>query len=57
MRLWKHDFRGRTLVFAIAMASCQAFLLLGFDQGVMAGIIGADNRFGMYINYPVKTMY
>jgi hypothetical protein len=57
MRLWKHDFRGRTLVFAIAMASCQAFLLLGFDQGVMAGIIGADNRFGMYINYSVKTTY
>ncbi|OJJ08583.1 hypothetical protein ASPVEDRAFT_89794 [Aspergillus versicolor CBS 583.65] len=56
MRLWKHDFRGRTLVFAIAMASCQAFLLLGFDQGVMAGIIGADNRFGRDFNNPDADM-
>lgn len=33
MQLWKHDFRGKKLVFAIAAAACQAFLLLGFDQG------------------------
>jgi hypothetical protein len=33
MRLWKHNFRGRALITAITMASCQAFLLLGFDQG------------------------
>ncbi|KAL5337477.1 general substrate transporter [Aspergillus crustosus] len=52
MGLWKHNFRGKTLVFAIAAASCQAFLLLGFDQGVMAGIIGADNRFGRDFNNP-----
>ncbi|KAL4791318.1 general substrate transporter [Aspergillus venezuelensis] len=56
MRLWKHDFRGRTLVMAIAAASCQAFLLLGFDQGVMAGIIGADNRFGRDFNNPDADM-
>ncbi|KAL4951910.1 general substrate transporter [Aspergillus filifer] len=56
MRLWKHNFRGRTLVIAIAAASCQAFLLLGFDQGVMAGIIGADNRFGRDFNNPDADM-
>ncbi|KAL4936954.1 hypothetical protein BDV06DRAFT_216252 [Aspergillus oleicola] len=56
MRLWKHNFRGRMLVMAIAMASCQAFLLLGFDQGVMAGIIGADNRFGRDFNNPDADM-
>jgi hypothetical protein len=33
MRLWKHNFRGRALITALTMASCQAFLLLGFDQG------------------------
>ncbi|KAL3477091.1 general substrate transporter [Aspergillus californicus] len=56
MRLWKHNFRGKTLVTAIAMASCQAFLLLGFDQGVMAGIIGAENRFGRDFNNPDADM-
>lgn len=33
MHLWKHSFRGKTLIFAITAAACQAFLLLGFDQG------------------------
>ncbi|EXJ53631.1 uncharacterized protein A1O5_13082 [Cladophialophora psammophila CBS 110553] len=32
MRLWKHGFTGKTLVFAVTAASCQAFLLLGYDQ-------------------------
>jgi MFS family permease len=56
MHLWKHEFRGKALVFAIAAASCQAFLLLGFDQGVMAGIIGAENRFGRDFNNPDADM-
>ncbi|KAF2183504.1 putative sugar transporter [Zopfia rhizophila CBS 207.26] len=56
MGLWKHKFRGRTLVYAITAASCQAFLLLGFDQGVMAGIIGAENRFGRDFNNPDADM-
>ncbi|ORY69994.1 general substrate transporter [Pseudomassariella vexata] len=54
--LWKHDFRGTRLVFAVTAASCQAFLLLGYDQGVMAGIIGADNRFGQDFNHPEADM-
>lgn len=33
MHLWKHNLRGRSLVWAITAASCQAFLLLGYDQG------------------------
>lgn len=56
LQLWKHGFRGRALVAAITLASCQAFLLLGFDQGVMAGIIGADNRFGRDFNNPGPDM-
>ncbi|KAK7428199.1 hypothetical protein QQZ08_005265 [Neonectria magnoliae] len=56
MALWKHNFRGNALVTAVTLASCQAFLLLGFDQGVMAGIIGADNRFGRDFNHPDADM-
>ncbi|KAJ4985756.1 sugar transporter [Stagonosporopsis vannaccii] len=56
MRLWKHNYRGKALVFAVTAASCQAFLLLGFDQGVMGGIIGADNPFGTYFNNPDADM-
>ncbi|KAJ9130979.1 Sugar transporter [Pleurostoma richardsiae] len=56
MVLWKHDFRGKALITAVTMASCQAFLLLGFDQGVMAGIIGADNRFGRDFDHPDAAM-
>lgn len=37
---------GHALSYAITAASCQAFLLLGYDQGVMSGIIGANNQFG-----------
>lgn len=39
MHLWKHRFRGKALVVAMTMASCQAFLLLGFDQGACRQII------------------
>ncbi|KAI1075786.1 general substrate transporter [Whalleya microplaca] len=54
--MWKHNFQGKTLVFAITAASCQAFLLLGYDQGVMSGIIGADNRFGRDFDNPDPEM-
>lgn len=30
----------------------QAFLLLGYDQGVMSGLVGADNRFGRDFGHP-----
>ncbi|KAI9930773.1 hypothetical protein ASPWEDRAFT_182739 [Aspergillus wentii DTO 134E9] len=56
MQLWKHNFRGKTMIIAITMASCQAFLLLGFDQGVMSGIIGAQNRFGRDFDNPDAGM-
>ncbi|BCR90202.1 sugar porter family MFS transporter [Aspergillus chevalieri] len=49
MHLWKHKFRGKTLQVAMTMASCQAFLLLGFDQG-------ANNRFGRDFNNPDTAM-
>ncbi|KAI0012427.1 general substrate transporter [Xylariaceae sp. FL0662B] len=68
--MWKNNFQGKTLIFAITAASCQAFLLLGYDQentslmmtheltgpGVMAGIIGADNRFGRDFGNPDPGM-
>ncbi|CAG8076186.1 unnamed protein product [Penicillium salamii] len=50
--MFKHNLRGRRLVFAVTAASCQAFLLLGYDQGVMSGLVGADNRFGRDFNNP-----
>ncbi|KAF1360389.1 general substrate transporter [Lizonia empirigonia] len=56
MGLWKHKLRGKSLIFAVTAASCQAFLLLGYDQGVMGGIIGADNPFGRYFNNPDADM-
>ena len=56
LRLWKHSFRGRSLVLAVTLASCQAFLLLGFDQGVMSGIIGAENRFSRDFGDPGPDM-
>lgn len=39
-----------------AAASCQAFLLLGYDQGVMSGLVGADNEFGKQFGHPDATM-
>ena len=48
--------RGRTLRWAVTAASCQAFLLLGYDQGVMSGLIGADNEFGKQFGHPDANM-
>lgn len=56
MGLWKHNLRGIPLLTAITMASCQAFLLLGYDQGVMAGIIGANNNFAKVFDHPSPAM-
>ncbi|TDL25436.1 general substrate transporter [Rickenella mellea] len=46
---------GKALVWAITACCCQGFLLLGYDQGVMSGIIGADNQFGKDFNHPNPT--
>jgi MFS family permease len=48
--------QGKYLHWAITAASCQAFLLLGYDQGVMSGLIGANNQFGRTFNNPDSTM-
>ncbi|KAK0201198.1 general substrate transporter [Desarmillaria ectypa] len=47
--------RGKYMVWAITACYCQGFLLLGYDQGVMSGIIGADNQFGRDFNRPDAT--
>ncbi|RSH92792.1 hypothetical protein EHS25_008238 [Saitozyma podzolica] len=47
---------GRTLqVFQTGMC-CMGFLLLGYDQGVMSGIIGATNQFGKDFDAPSTTL-
>ncbi|KAF8575724.1 general substrate transporter [Ramaria rubella] len=50
--MWIMPVRGKYLVWAITACCCQGFLLLGYDQGVMSGIIGADNQFGKDFNHP-----
>ncbi|GME47149.1 Sugar transporter [Neofusicoccum parvum] len=50
------ELKGRWLNWAITAASCQGFLLLGYDQGVMSGIIGAENQFGKDFNSPDANM-
>lgn len=32
-------------------AGCQGFWILGYDQGVMSGLIGADNQFAEEFNH------
>ncbi|KAJ5675770.1 Major facilitator superfamily domain general substrate transporter [Penicillium macrosclerotiorum] len=50
------QLRGKYLHWAVTAASCQAFLLLGYDQGVMSGLVGADNEFGKQFGHPNATM-
>lgn len=50
------QLRGKYLHWAVTAASCQAFLLLGYDQGVMSGLIGADNQFGQQFGHPDANM-
>ncbi|KAI0821858.1 general substrate transporter [Trametes gibbosa] len=47
--------RGKHLVWAITACCCQGFLLLGYDQGVMSGIIGANNQSGKDFGNPDPT--
>ncbi|TFK37519.1 general substrate transporter [Crucibulum laeve] len=53
--MWIIPLRGKYMVWAITACCCQGFLLLGYDQGVMSGIIGADNQFGRDFNHPNPT--
>ncbi|KAF8889135.1 general substrate transporter [Infundibulicybe gibba] len=53
--MWIVPFRGKYMVWAITACCCQGFLLLGYDQGVMSGIIGADNQFGRDFGHPNPT--
>ncbi|KAJ5273766.1 hypothetical protein N7478_008891 [Penicillium angulare] len=50
------QLRGKYLHWAVTAASCQAFLLLGYDQGVMSGLIGANNQFGQQFGNPDANM-
>ncbi|KAI1785949.1 general substrate transporter [Ganoderma leucocontextum] len=53
--MWIVPLRGKYLVWTITACCCQGFLLLGYDQGVMSGIIGADNQFGRDFGHPNPT--
>ncbi|KAJ7583572.1 general substrate transporter [Mycena floridula] len=53
--MWILPLRGKSMVWAITACCCQGFLLLGYDQGVMSGIIGADNQFGRDFGHPKPT--
>ena len=47
------DFiQGRLLVILITLTCSCSFMLFGYDQGVLSGIIGADNQFGEDFNHP-----
>jgi MFS family permease len=43
---------GRTLIILITLTCSTSFMLFGYDQGVLSGIIGADNQFGQDFNHP-----
>ncbi|CDK28664.1 unnamed protein product [Kuraishia capsulata CBS 1993] len=51
----RYFLRGKGLRLSVTFCSCTGFLLLGYDQGVMGSIIGADNRFGQDFNHPDAT--
>ncbi|KIY50131.1 general substrate transporter [Fistulina hepatica ATCC 64428] len=53
--MWTLPVRGRWMIWAITACCCQGFLLLGYDQGVMSGLIGADNQFGKDFGHPDST--
>jgi MFS family permease len=49
------DFRGKVLVALITLTCSIGFMLFGYDQGVLSGLIGADNQFGTDFNHPDPT--
>ena len=46
------NFSGKTLVALITLTCSTSFMLFGYDQGVLSGIIGADNQFGNDFDHP-----
>lgn len=46
------NFTGKTLVALITLTCSTSFMLFGYDQGVLSGLIGADNQFGKDFDHP-----
>lgn len=46
------SIQGRFLTILITAACSTSFLLFGYDQGVLSGLIGANNQFGKDFNHP-----
>ncbi|KIJ64328.1 hypothetical protein HYDPIDRAFT_175665 [Hydnomerulius pinastri MD-312] len=53
--MWTVPLSGKYLVWAITACCSTGFLLQGYDQGVMSGIIGANNQFGRDFGDPDPT--
>jgi hypothetical protein len=49
------DYSGKVLVALITLACSIGFMLFGYDQGVLSGLIGAENQFGQDFNNPDPT--
>jgi MFS family permease len=49
------DFTGTVLVALITLTCSVGFMLFGYDQGVLSGLIGANNQFGTDFNHPDPT--
>ena len=48
--------QGRLLVNLITVVCSIGFSLFGYDQGVMANLIGANNQFGQTFNHPDASL-
>ena len=46
------EFSGKVLTALITITCSLGFMLFGYDQGVLSGIIGADNQFGQDFDHP-----
>lgn len=47
---------GKALRYSVTACSWTGFLLLGYDQGLMSGIVGAENRFARDFNHPSTAL-
>lgn len=48
--------QGRVLHAMVSVVCCIGFSLFGYDQGVMANLVGAENQFGKDFNHPSTSM-
>jgi hypothetical protein len=49
------NIRGKVLTALITLTCSVGFMLFGYDQGVLSGLIGANNQFGTDFDHPDPT--